>query len=291
MPSTRWLVHGAAARRSEDRAFTLIELLVVIAIIALLLTLLTPMLRKAREIAIRTLCATNQKSLGTACYGFAGENEGRGPGQALVGNSSNSGWSSSYSWANILNLVFYRESKVQRSGQAKKNMLYCPSMTGGGRAFIWNVYAAGGYVVKQSDGSVLSGAYGKACDMSRLNALLREDHSSYYFKYYYLGAPLERFKHTGEVVLVEENERGTDYCSARWPYQSPASMLRANRGGYQYPPWSSTEGMFAYRHLKGNDVEMYPVRATANYLFLDGHVETHTPQKHLNTKEHFNIDP
>ena len=55
--------------------FTLIELLVVVAIIALLISILLPSLARARELSKRTVCSTNLKQLGTACYTYGNENQ------------------------------------------------------------------------------------------------------------------------------------------------------------------------------------------------------------------------
>jgi prepilin-type N-terminal cleavage/methylation domain-containing protein/prepilin-type processing-associated H-X9-DG protein len=70
----------AANRR---RAFTLIELLVVIAIIAILAAILFPVYARLKEKAIRTLCLSNCKQLGTAFQTYVDDNDGRYPGDGV----------------------------------------------------------------------------------------------------------------------------------------------------------------------------------------------------------------
>ena len=53
--------------------FTLIELLVVVAIISLLISILLPSLRRAKDLAHRTICASNERSLVTALLSYACE--------------------------------------------------------------------------------------------------------------------------------------------------------------------------------------------------------------------------
>ncbi len=55
------------------KAFTLLELLTVISIIAILLAIMLPALNKAREIAGRTICATNLKNMWTATNMYAAD--------------------------------------------------------------------------------------------------------------------------------------------------------------------------------------------------------------------------
>ncbi len=55
-------------------AFTLIELLVVVAIIALLVSILLPSLRRAREQARETVCASHLLQFGRGFYAYAGAN-------------------------------------------------------------------------------------------------------------------------------------------------------------------------------------------------------------------------
>ncbi len=76
---------GRSARRARashscaPAAFTLIELLVVIAIIAILASLLLPALAAAKDRAVRTTCANNNKQLGLAVQMYANDNKDRMP--------------------------------------------------------------------------------------------------------------------------------------------------------------------------------------------------------------------
>ena len=56
--------------------FTLIELLVVISIIAVLMSIMMPALSKAREMAKRTICKTNQHDLGNAIFAYSADFKG-----------------------------------------------------------------------------------------------------------------------------------------------------------------------------------------------------------------------
>ncbi len=68
--------------RPRLRAFTLIELLVVVAIISMLISILIPALTRAREQSRRSVCLSNQRSLGLAIQAYAYQNRDaipRGP--------------------------------------------------------------------------------------------------------------------------------------------------------------------------------------------------------------------
>jgi len=72
------------------KAFTLIELLVVVAIIALLISILLPSLSRARELAKRSVCASNLRGIGQAMHIYSNENQEWFPNhyyQATPGNT------------------------------------------------------------------------------------------------------------------------------------------------------------------------------------------------------------
>ena len=69
----------------RKRGFTLIELLVVIAIIALLMGILMPALNQARQLAIKLVCGSNLKGLGSACAVYAHDYDGDYPRAGAAG--------------------------------------------------------------------------------------------------------------------------------------------------------------------------------------------------------------
>ena len=73
------MIHVETCKMEKRNAFTLIELLVVIAIISLLVSILLPSLNVARDMAKKTLCSSNLRTLGTAMNIYAAENNGSLP--------------------------------------------------------------------------------------------------------------------------------------------------------------------------------------------------------------------
>jgi prepilin-type processing-associated H-X9-DG protein len=136
------------------------------------------------------------------------------------------------------------------------------------RAYVWNLHAQGGY---NWGGNPPEGPYGLNVDPVREQPFWGNN----ILDFYALGAPLEKFPQPSYKFLVAENERANDnfFTSNTGP---PYSVdLTGPATGY--PPWSGDGGVWAFRHLRPPAVNMYKFQATANFAFIDCHVEVMNP--------------
>ncbi|HUT59822.1 MAG TPA: type II secretion system protein [Phycisphaerae bacterium] len=282
-------------KKRSQTAFTLIELLVVAAILALLIAMLVPYLQRAKAIALRAICASNMRNIGTAGHGFAAQHQARWPGGACRGRPGiDPPWTgdSSVSWSHILNVEWFNENRIQSMGyRPQKNRLYCPSIRYCGslypRGYYWNQDAAGG----PSWGSNRpEGRYGLELDP----APLRNMYAPFIYGLlngYALGAKVFLFRSPSTQYLLLEANAGNDVFGA----MTGTIRLYPNSTDPSFPPWVGVPSGggygFAYRHVLPLDPVLYQTQATGNFLFVDGHVEMHNPPETINTIDRFVISP
>lgn len=267
-----------APGRCRSDGFTLVELLVVMAILALLIAFLMPTLRRASELARRTICMTNLKNIGTNSLMFAEDNDGMLPGRGHETTGNGHGVLSkgvlNHFYYDVKNLTQYWGGRrgIQIHGQTPNTgRIYCPSMREWGsmprypRAYIWNNHGSGG---PTWSGYPPWGMYGKEVASPEPA-----------WDHYYLGAPLQRFNGARQFLVVE-SEASTDEFHGTW--NSDGTIVLG--GGPDVPPWSGnftgTRGTYAFRHLM-----------TGNFLFFDSHVQILDPEEPLiDHKERTEID-
>ena len=105
-------------RSRRTKGFTLIELLVVISIIALLLSIIMPSLGRVKELARRTVCASNLKSLGTSVFVYANKNND------LLPTSYYKTADPTYGQPSASYMLFYLYTNATKSMKPKKRVEY-----------------------------------------------------------------------------------------------------------------------------------------------------------------------
>lgn len=163
--------------------FTLIELLVVISIIAILMAIMMPALTRARDLAKRTVCSSNSRTIGFAIVQFANDNNDWLPmfdGGRFAGSQYESMYPHRDKWyieiAKYLDygnnepyFTYDRPHLAAQAGVDAPSSLSCPAIssadTNGTIAlgFGWN-WTAAGYVHKD-----FSGNWWKPRKLSQIN--------------------------------------------------------------------------------------------------------------------------
>lgn len=237
--------------------FSLIELLVVVSIIAVLAALLLPAMNLVRDMAATSQCASTMRQVGMYTVAYAAENEG-----LLPGGGQSTG---SVSWCDILNLELLNDDKITlaRMGTGGTRTFNCPRFTGVAstvRGYQMNVYAVGGAAHE----------YGKVWNPPSSRS---PQYASW--SLYYQGAPIARFNNPANKVLLQECMGSGDGGWSNFP-QGTLTVL--DFGSYKL----GTPGTMAFRHGNAN---------TANFLYMDVHIERLPPSGSLNVDARYNFTP
>jgi prepilin-type N-terminal cleavage/methylation domain-containing protein len=272
--------------RPARRAFTLVELLVVIAIIALLLAMLAPMLNKAMQIARMLQCRTNMKVTGSAVHIFAGAHMGRVLSHAVkTGDRYVGFWGELWEYGAISN-------SMTKSTYAT-NTLDCPEVKRDLSYLYWmqtfeiNAEIAADHPHPHTMNGLpyTDPVYGGQAGSHGL--LLPGPPQGYIF--YAVGRPIQDFPRASYKFMVWEcqNSAGDEMYGPRNEYanQSPVPLYPP---GQAYAPWTSNPyGTYSFRHMVPSDPALYQGMVTADFLFIDAHVEGLRSVDHVNYDDRF----
>jgi len=256
-------------RRDLSGGFTLIELLVVIAIIALLIGILLPALGKARDASRTILCQANVRQQVTSLIAYANDFKTRFP--------PNNNATREY-WFDVQRLGMYlpqMDNRDDPGGGANLTVgggvMRCPNHPSAGRSYTMNYWASSQIDTGRPPGGTLGRSFDAATDFSSKMLLIAEGWG-----------------------LSSGTSGGTNWFtnSAVGPQGLPGERFGGGAGVSDFPgdalgrtraPEMDSSGtprsyIPYYRHPKRLK-DTFEMRGSANFGFVDGHVDGKQPQK------------
>jgi prepilin-type processing-associated H-X9-DG protein len=306
-----------------SRAFTLIDLVALLACVAVLAGVFISLQLGCRDtsmespsapgpttqpaalgldgplqLARRAQCSVNMKAVGASMHLFAAAHGDRFPAFAVpVGEKE------IQTWQDMLNQEVLR-GEAGKGGDGAENRpqqilrwwdqktppeqmrrtLTCTSLRAYGdpnrhpRPYAMNLDAAGGPRDGNARDPVNMLALGPNV-MFMIPPPLRYDA-------YVLGSRSSHFSSPTYQFLVCESEATTDeiYCVEDKKHDPNGRVTLGDSTAY--PPWSGCQGSFAFRHNPTRS-SAAPDVPSANFLFIDGHVEPLTPDDRINKADRF----
>lgn len=252
--------------RRRRNAFTLVELLVVIGIISVLISILLPSLGKARQSANSLACASNMRSIGQMFYIYMTNNKGNLP-LVMTDNTyffatawpsaiSYDGRQADNTWGAIVNNI------------ANKKVFLCPFYAGGDAGFsnVERTYVASGMTFYNSGGGGFRNQTPNPANGQPLGK------NNTVFGNRSILAPSGRYW-TGQLVKPSKIKASTTVMimesiprAEAWGGAATFSVAGEPYGTADFYDW--------FLYLNGPYAHAFK---NANYLFVDGHVETIAP--------------
>jgi len=220
------------------KSFTLIELLVVIAIIAILAAMLLPALNKARDVAKRSTCLSQQKQVMFGMQQYALDS------QDIIPYTLD--WNGSYeNWVSLMTHCASNSGGMSLTGPNyfPRKLLACPSIV----------------QTKQSTTDMWSYTYGMMYGQAtgRVNNPGNQTNVAYWGQFWYSCGT------SGRVMKISKLKRASEMPIIADTLKSTLSPLG---GMWTFIPDNFTEsGGVALLHSKGS-----------NMVYADGHVEYKT---------------